>query len=132
MSFGILAKQVLSLDAAIEWMVLEEAGREPRWAWRNPRDGNLRMRFSRDYAQVVDPLLFMVADGDGGPKNGEAIGNAHRVRFVVLAYADMAQVVARLPNGHITAAISPETDAYAVGRKLAGLLDRCMQRPVLH
>lgn len=35
-SFGLLAQEILSLGAAIQWVALEEAGREPRWAWRDP------------------------------------------------------------------------------------------------
>jgi len=35
MTFGLLARKIFSLDAGIEWIALEEAGGEPRWAWRD-------------------------------------------------------------------------------------------------
>jgi len=127
MTFGTLAQHVLSLDSSIEWVALEEAGREPRWAWRDAKSGKLCAGSAAGHAHIADPLLFLLADGGGDLPDEE-----HRVRFIVLAYEDVVQIFARLrPSAHVTIAVSPGADPYVLGTKLAGLLDDCAQ-PVLH
>ena len=126
-TFGSLAQHVLSLDSSIEWVALEEAGREPRWAWRDAKTGNLCAGSAAGNAQIADPLLFLLAEG-----GGDSTDDDHRVRFIVLAYADVVQIVARLrPSSHVTVAASPGIDPYALGTKLTSLLDDCTP-PVLH
>jgi len=127
MTFETLAQYVLSLDSAIEWVALEEAGREPRWAWRDPESGRLCAACATGNAQIADPLLFLLADG-----GGDLPGEDYRVRFIVLAYNNVVQIVARLrPGDHVTVAASPGVDPYALGTKLTSLLDACAQ-PVRH
>ena len=126
-TFGTLAQHVLSLDSSIEWVALEEPGREPRWAWRDAESGCLCAASATGNAHVADPMLFLVAEG-----GGELAGEEHRVRFIVLAYDDAVQIVARLrPGAHVTVAASPGIDPYALGTRLTSLLDDCAQ-PVLH
>jgi hypothetical protein len=132
-AFGTLAQRVLSLDSAIEWVALEEPGRRPRWAWRDPRSGGLYGGTISCDRQVVDPLLLMLADQPGVETGGETIENPHRVRFIVLAYADMMQVVARVqPSAHVVVALSPGTNPYALGTKLVNLLDHSARREFFH
>jgi hypothetical protein len=132
-TFGALAQQVLSLDAAIEWVALEEAGREPHWAWRDPRTGSMRAGTTANSAQLVDPLLLMIAESSDDLYGGETAANPHRLLFVVLAYGDFAQIVARLGrDAHLSVAVSPGINAYVLGRKLTTLLNRCTQGPVMH
>lgn len=120
MTFGVLAQQVLSLDASIDWVVLEEVGRQHRWAWRNPKSGNLCAGTTTTGCQVVDPLLLMLADHADELSGEETFDNPHRVLFIVLAYADMMQVVASLrPNAHVVVALSPGIDPYALGKSLS-------------
>jgi hypothetical protein len=130
--FGRLARHVLSLDSAIEWLALEEAGREPRWAWRDQESGDVCAGSATGSAQVADPLLFMLAESGDGPKGEQMTGNPHSLRFVVLAYADVLQIVARLrPNAHVTVAAAPGVDPYVLGTKLTSLLDLYAQTPAL-
>ena len=130
--FGRLARHVLSLDSAIEWVALEEAGREPRWAWRDSETGDLCAGSAIGNAQVADPLLFMLAEGGDDLHGEEMTGNPHSVLFVVLVYAEVVQIVARLrPNAHVTVAAAPGVDPYVLGTKLTSLLDRYAQPPVL-
>jgi len=132
MTFGTLAQHVLSLDPAIEWVALEETGREARWAWRDTNSGAVCARSAKGNAQIVDPLLLMLAEG-GGELDGEDLtANPHRVLFIVLAYAGLIQIVARLgPGAHVTVAASPGVDPYALGTNLVRLLDRCARPPTL-
>lgn len=127
MTFRSFAQDVLSLHSSIEWVALEEAGREPRWAWRDAKSGNLCAGSAAGTAHIADPLLFLVADGGGDLPDAE-----HRVRFIVLAYDDVVQIFARLgARAHVTVAASPGVDPYILGKKLAHVLDECAQ-PVLH
>ncbi len=130
-TFGMLAQQVLSLDSGVEWVALEEAGREPRWAWRDRNSGALCAGSAGGNAQIADPLLLMLAEGDGDVRAEETVDDPHHLRFVVLAYGDMVQIVARLgAHAHVTVAASPGIDPYLLGAKLTRLLDGCTQ-PVL-
>jgi hypothetical protein len=130
--FGILAQQVLALDSAVEWVALEEAGREPRWAWRDPKSGEVCARSATGNAQIADPLLLTVAECGEGQYGEETVCNPHHLLFLVLAYADMLQIVARMGTGaHLCVAVTPKTDPYVLGTKLMGLLDRCARPPAL-
>ena len=46
-------------------MVLEEAGCEPRWAWRDPETGKLCLATTTNNAQLIDPLLKAFTDKTG-------------------------------------------------------------------
>ncbi len=130
-TFGMLAQQVLSLDSGIEWVALEEAGREPRWAWRDRNSGALCAGSAGGNAQIADPLLLMLAEGCG-PRGEETIDDPHQLLFVVIAYADIAQIVARWgADAHVTVAVSPGSDPYALGAKITRLLALYVQpRPL--
>lgn len=131
-AFGTLAQQVFSLDSAIEWVALEEPGRRPRWAWRDPRNGDIRGGTVSCDGQVVDPLLFLLADQPGSSGH-ETVDNRLRVRFIVLAYADMMQVIARLwASAHVVVALSPGINPYPLGTKLVNLLDHSAHRELFH
>jgi hypothetical protein len=131
-TFRLLAQEVLSLDAGIRWIALEEAGREPRWAWRDPETGRLCTATTTGSANLVDPLLLMLAEGRDELYGHEAITNPHRLLFVVLAYTDLVQVVARFGlNSHVSVATDCRADVYTLGTRLADLLDRCASGPLL-
>jgi len=131
-SFGMLAQQVLALDSAVEWVALEEAGREPRWAWRDPVSGEVCAGSATGNAQIADPLLLMLAEGGDDLFGEDTICNPCHLLFVVLAYEDIVQIVARMgTEAHVSVAVAPGTDPYVLGTKLMGLLDRCARPPVL-
>ena len=51
--------------------------------------------------------------------------NHYRLWFVVLAYADVIEIVARFGRyGHAGVAVDRHADVYTLGRKLTELLDR--------
>ena len=132
-SFRILAQQVFGLEPGIEWVVLERAGCEPRWSWRDPESGELCLATTGNNAQLIDPLLFMLAERCDDVSEEEAISNPHRLLFVVLAYPDIVQIVARMgADAHVSVAISSAVDAHCLGTKLTSLLDTYVQQPVLH
>jgi hypothetical protein len=121
------------LDSAIEWVALEEAGHGPRWAWRDSETGDLCAGSATASAHVADPLLFMLAEGGDGAQGEEITGNSQRVMFIVLAFADIVQIVARLrPSANVTVAVSRAADPYSLGTKLTKLLDGYALRPVLY
>jgi hypothetical protein len=114
--FESLASTVFSFDAAIQWVALEEAGHEPRWARRT----------TACTPELVDPLLLMLAEGREDLYGEEAGRVPHRLLFVVLAYADFVQIVARFgADTRVSVAVAPGADAYVLGTRVAGLLDRC-------
>ena len=130
--FRILAQQVFELHPGIEWVVLEEAGCEPRWAWRDPDTGKLHLATTANNAQLIDPLLFMLAARSDDVAEEEKITNPHRLLFVVLVYADIVQIVARLgTEAHVSVGVSSAVDAPSLGTKLTRLLDTYVQQPVL-
>ena len=132
MPFGILARQVLALDRAVEWVTLEEPGREPRWAWRDQETGTIRGGTTTKSAQVVDPLLLLVAGGCDEPDAAPTTTNPHRLLFVVVAYADSVQIVARLgADAYVSVAVSPSVDAHALGRRLISVLESRNNHSVL-
>jgi hypothetical protein len=84
-------------------------------------------------AQLIDPLLPLLVDCAGNGCGVSTDDDPHQVLFIVLAYGDMAQVVARIrPDAHLIVALPPGIDPYAVGRKVVSLLDSVTQIPVLH
>jgi hypothetical protein len=122
--FALLVEQVFSLDPGIRWIALEEAAREPIWAWRNPETGFIHGGTTSQPSELVDPLLFMIAEGHEDLSSQKADLN-NRLLFVVLAYEELVQVVARCGQGaHITVAADRRTDAYLLGTKLSDLLHR--------
>ena len=132
-SFRILAQQVFALHPGIEWVVLERAGCEPRWAWRDSETGKLCLGSTGNNAQLIDPLLFMLAERSDDISEAETITNPHRLLFVVLAYADIVQIVAHMgADAHVSVAVSSAIDAHSLGTKLTSLLDTCVHSPVLH
>lgn len=120
-----LAQDVFALDSAIQWVALEEAGREPRWAWREAETGRLYSGTTARNAELVDPLLLMLADGRDSLCSNAAITKPHRLLFVVLAYADMVQIVARFgPEAHVSVAAERRAEAYTLGTRITALLQR--------
>jgi hypothetical protein len=81
MPFMALAQQVFMLDPAITWVALEEAGREPRWAWRDLVTGRLCAGMATASAELVDPLLLMRAEGRDDLRCNEEGDNPHH-RFL--------------------------------------------------
>ena len=60
-------------------------------------------------------------------------GNAdlHRLRFIVLDYVDLIQIVARFgAYAYFSAAIAPGTDACSLGTKLTKLFNQLTQKHV--
>lgn len=116
------------LDPAITWVALEEAGREPRWAWRDLETGRLCEGMATASAELVDPLLLMLAEGRDDLRCNEEGDNPHHLLFVVLAYADLTVIVARFGlEAHVTVGVAPCKNAYMLGVKLVGFLDRGKQ-----
>ena len=125
MPFGRLVQLVFSLDSTIQWVVLEEAGHEPRWAWRDPETRDLRVGTTTDNALFFDPLMLMLAEGPEAMTGDGGSADFHQLRFIVLHYVDAVQIVARLGRySHIGVAINPGTDAGVLGAKLIELLDQ--------
>jgi len=65
----------------------EKAGREPCCAWRDAETG--------PDAKLVDPFVLMLAEARDGLYGHEESRNPRGLLFVVLAYADFVEIVAR-------------------------------------
>jgi len=128
--FAIVVEQVFDLNPAVQWVAIEEAGREPRWAWRDPDTGELRAGTTTDNVLLIDPLTLMLAEGPESASGSE--DGVHRLRFMVLDYVDLIQLVARLGrHAYISVALSPGTDAGVLGAKLIELLSNFTHSDVL-
>jgi len=124
-AFAVLAQEVLALDTAIHWFALENAGREPCCARRDAATGRVFAAPTTPDTELVDPLVLMLAEGRDGLHGQEKNRNPHRLRFVVLAYADVVEIVARFGRyDHAGVAVNRHADVYMLGRKLVELLDR--------
>src|SRR5712692_9413732 len=124
-AFAVLAQEVFALDAAIHWFALENAGREPCCARRDAATGRVVAAPTTPDTELVDPLVLMLAEGRDGLYGQEKNRNPHRLRFVVLAYADVVEIVPRFGRyGHAGVAVNRHADVYILARKLTDLLDR--------
>ncbi len=129
-AFGRIAREVFSLDPGIRWVALEQAGCAPRWARRNSESGKLCVGEATANEELVDPLLLMLAEGRDDLYGESMNPNARNLLFVVLAYADIVQIVARAGrDAHVSLAADEHVDAYGLGTKLAQLLDRRSELP---
>jgi hypothetical protein len=69
-----------------------------------------------------DPLLLLVAEGGDGPPEG--VVRPHGLLYVLLAYADMTQIVARWgSDAYVSLGVGTAVDAHRLGKKLVRLLD---------
>jgi hypothetical protein len=123
--FALLAQEVFALDTAIQWFALEKLGRGSCCARRDKETGTVLAAAITPDAELVDPLVLMLAEGRDGLYGQEKSRNPHRLRFVALAYADVIEIVARFGRyGHAGVAVNRHADVYTLGRKLTELLDR--------
>lgn len=127
-AFASLAQEVFALDRAIQWFALEMAGRKPCCARRDAATDRVFVAPATPDTELVDPLVLILAEGrDGLYRQGES-GNARGLLFVVLAYADLVEIVARFGRyDHAGVAVNRHADVYTLGRKLTELLDRITQ-----
>jgi hypothetical protein len=123
--FALLAQEVFALDTAIQWFALEKVGRGSCCARRDTETGTVLAAAITPDSELVDPLVLMLAEGRDGLYGQEESTNPHRLLFVVLAYADVVEIVARVGrSGHAGVAVNRHADVHALGRKLTELLDR--------
>src|SRR5579872_4901648 len=94
MRFGVLAQEVLSWDAAIRWIALDDGGRQ-QLMWRNPDSEPATAATTPGQPLTVDPLLLMLAESRHDIYNSDHRADPQHLRFVVLAYRDHAQIVAK-------------------------------------
>ncbi len=125
--FGVLAREVFSWDAAISWIALDDPGRRPQLEWRDP-DTCPAEAATAPEELTIDPLLLMLAENRHDVYSGGNSAGRRDLRFVVLAYGDRAQVVTRFgPHGYVNIGVSSAADAYRLGTRLTGLLDRSVK-----
>src|SRR5438067_8386208 len=124
-AFALLGQEVFALDTAIQWFALENVGRGSCSARRDAETGTVLAASATPDTELVDPLVLMLAEGRDGLYGQEESRSPHRLRFVVLAYADVVEIVAWFGrSGHAGVAVNRHADVYTLGRKLTELLDR--------
>lgn len=102
-AFERLAREILSLDPGIRWVAMEQAGQEPRWAWLDPDSGRLHVGSTN--GGPGDKQMIMPDQAGYNLGGSQANATVHRLLFVVLAYAEVMEIVARLgPDSHISIA----------------------------
>jgi hypothetical protein len=123
--FALLAQEVFALDMAIQWFTLENIGRGSYCARRDAETGTLFAAATTPDTELVDPLVLMLAEDRNGLHGQEKSRDPHRLLFVVLAYTEVVEIVARFGRyGHAGVAVNRHADVYTLGRKLIELLDR--------
>jgi hypothetical protein len=124
-AFALLAQEVFALDTEIQWFALETAGREPCCARRDAETGRVFAAARVPGSEPFDPLVLMLTEGRDGLCSQEENRNPRGLLFVVLAYADFVEIVARFGQyDYAGLAVSRHADVYTLGRKLTELLDR--------
>ena len=124
-AFDLLVQEVFALDTAIQWFALENVGRGSYSARRDAETGTVFAAATTPDTELVDPLVLMLAEDRDGLHGQQKSRNHNRLRFVVLAYADGIEIVARFGRyGHAGVAVDRHADVYTLGRKLTELLDR--------
>jgi hypothetical protein len=124
-AFALLAQEVFALDTAIQWFTLENIGRGSYCARRDAETGAVFTAATTPDAELVDPLVLMLAEDRNGLHGQEKTRNRHRLLFVVLTYTEVVEIVARFGRyGHAGVAVNRHADVYTLGRKLIELLDR--------
>jgi hypothetical protein len=125
-----IARVVFSLDSGIRWVALDQAGCPPRWAWRDSESGKLCEGEATSNEELVDPLLLLLAEGRDDLYGDSMNPTARHLLFVVLAYADIVQIVVRVGrDAHVSVAADEHVDAYGLGTRLAQLLDHRSELP---
>jgi len=123
-AFALLAQEVFALDTAIQWFALQKAGREPCCAQRDAETGGVFAAATTPDTELVDPLVLMLAEDRNGLHGQEKSRDPHRLLFVVLAYTEVVEIVARFGRyGHAGVAVNRHADVYTLARKLLELLD---------
>jgi hypothetical protein len=127
-AFGLLAQEVFALDRAVQSVALEKAGRESCCALRDTETGAVIAAATTPDTELPDPLVLMLAEGRDGRFGQDESRNPQHLLFVVLAYADLVQIVARFGRyDHVGLAVHRYADVYTLGKKLIELLDRRKQ-----
>ena len=129
-AFEQIACDVFSLDPGIRWVGLKQAGGRPSWVWRDPET-------SRRYAgapntELIDPLKLIQAEQRVDRCGAEANASPRRPLFLVLAYADLIEIVTRLgPDAQVSVATDRSIDVYTLGARITSLLSRTVQEPLI-
>lgn len=114
-SFEQLAEKAFGLDPGVRWVAVARPGQAPRWTYRpgiRPLNAD-----ATDEAEerLVNPALLALAGARGD-------WDLDGLRFLVLAYGRLTQVVAGLHGGgHISVSLDLDVDAWQVGTKVARL-----------
>jgi hypothetical protein len=112
LSFDQLAAQTFAIDAGVRWVAVLRPGEAPRHRYR----GNVAPLndSASDEAEerLVNPAIVALAQARGD-------WDLNGLRYVMIAYGKLSQVVAPLPaGGHISLSLDRGTDAADVGDAL--------------
>jgi hypothetical protein len=118
LDFDQLAAQAFAIDPGVRWVAVRRPGEPPQHRYRRnvvPLSG-----FASDEAEerLVNPAIIALAQARGD-------WDLNGLRYVVIAYGKLSQVVAPLPgDGHISLSLDRGTDAADVGDVLVARLRR--------
>jgi hypothetical protein len=118
LDFDQLAAQAFAIDPGVRWVAVRRPGDPPRHRYR--RDVVPLNDPASDEAEerLVNPAIVTLAQARGD-------WDLNGLRYVVIAYGKLSQVVAPLPEGgHISLSLDRGTDAADVGDVLVARLQR--------
>lgn len=115
--FERLSSTAFALDPAVRWVSVNRPGQERRWAYRPGVEPLNEDASDEAEERLVNPALLTLAGARGD-------WDLKGLRFIILGYGTLTQLVARLPcGGHISLSLEQSADAYQLGNKLTTLLN---------
>jgi hypothetical protein len=118
LSFDQLAAAAFAIDSGVRWVAVARPGEPPRYRYR-PTVAPLNESASDEAEErLVNPAMIALAQGRGD-------WDLNGLRYIVIAYGKLSQVVAPLPEGgHISLSVDRGTDAAEVGETLVARVAR--------
>ena len=109
LSFDQLAAEAFAIDRGVRWVAVVRPGDAPRYRYRAHVTPLNDSASDEAEERLVNPAIIALAQARGD-------WDLNGLRYIVIAYGKLSQVVAPLPaGGHISLSLERGTDADDVG-----------------
>jgi hypothetical protein len=117
-SFDRLAAAAFALDSGVRWVAVARPGEPPRSRYRANVVPMNASASDEAEERIANPAILALAQGRGD-------WDLNGLRYVIVAYGKLTQVIAPLPEGgHISLSLDRGVDAGDVGDGLIAALTR--------
>lgn len=112
LNFDQLAAEAFAIDSGVRWVAVARPGEPPRYRYRATVTPLNESASDEAEERLVNPAMIALAQARGD-------WDLNGLRYIVIAYGKLSQVVAPLPEGgHISLSVDRGTDAAEVGETL--------------